>query len=172
MNTEESVSAMRETVKHVHRVGELLTGVVQNIMTRAVKHDASKFGPLEFEAFAAETPKLRGLTYGSPEYKAALERLGPALHAHYQNNSHHPEFYKDGIYGMSLFDLIEMLADWKAASERHADGSLARSIVQNAERFKYDERFALMLAKTALHAGWITSIESIEILRAFRVEKT
>jgi hypothetical protein len=42
---------------------------------------------------------------------------------------------------MDLVQVIEMLADWKAATLRHADGDLARSIEQNAERFGYGDQF-------------------------------
>jgi hypothetical protein len=36
---------------------------------------------------------------------------------------------------MNLVDLIEMLCDWKAASTRHNDGNLRRSIEVNGDRF-------------------------------------
>lgn len=147
---------MRETVAHVRRVGNLLLEAVSAIQRRAVNHDQSKFSREEFEAFAAETPTLRGLTYGSDEYKAALGRLGPSLQHHYAVNDHHPEHFSDGVRSMDLLQLLEMLADWKAATERHADGSLPRSIVQNAKRFGYDDQFARLLARTAANLGWIT----------------
>ena len=39
------------------------------------------------------------------------------------------------IQDMTLVDLIEMLVDWKAASERHADGDIAHSFGVNKKRF-------------------------------------
>lgn len=36
---------------------------------------------------------------------------------------------------MNLIDLLEMFCDWKAASERHNDGNLRKSIEINATRF-------------------------------------
>jgi hypothetical protein len=36
---------------------------------------------------------------------------------------------------MNLLDLIEMFCDWKAASERHNDGNLRKSIEINGQRF-------------------------------------
>jgi len=164
-------SAMRETLKHVHRVGDLLLSVVHELTHRAVHHDASKFGPVEFPVFAAETATLKGLTYGSEEYKAALVRMRPAIEAHYAGNRHHPEHHLGGIHMMTLIDLIEMLADWKAAGERHADGSLARSIILNAERFGYDGKFAAMLARTARQCGWATRDETNEVLAHFNIDK-
>lgn len=41
----------------------------------------------------------------------------------------------NGIEDMTLLDLVEMLCDWKAASERHDDGNIRKSIEVNAERF-------------------------------------
>lgn len=146
---------MRETVSHVRRVAELMLDAVSELQRRAIRHDASKFGAEEFEAFAAETPNLRALTYNSAEYHEATARLGPALKHHYEFNSHHPQFYANGIRGMDLIDLIEMLADWRAATERHADGSIVASINQNAERFGYDEHMKDLLMRTARNLGWI-----------------
>jgi hypothetical protein len=51
------------------------------------------------------------------------------LKHHYAYNRHHQEFFgEDGVDGMTLVDLIEMLPDWKAATERHDDGDLAKSL--------------------------------------------
>lgn len=51
-----------------------------------------------------------------------------------------------GINGMSLLDLVEMLCDWKAATMRHNDGDIRRSIEINQKRFGYsDELKAIML---------------------------
>jgi len=163
-NTMTRDDVMRETVAHVRRVGNLMLEAIQNLQRRAMNHDQSKFSPEEFDAFASETPALRGLTYGSSEYKAALERLGPSLQHHYRANNHHPEHYPSspevpGVYRMDLLSLIEMLADWKAATERHANGSLPKSIVDNAKRFGYDDRMACLLARTAANLGWITEVE-------------
>jgi hypothetical protein len=48
-----------------------------------------------------------------------------------------------------------MLADWKAATLRHADGDLARSIEQNAERFGYDDKMKKLLYNTATYFNWV-----------------
>lgn len=81
--------------------------------------------------------------------------MKPALDHHYAHNRHHPEHFPDGIRGMSLLDLVEMLADWKAATERHADGDLARSIEINQARFGYGDELKVVLRNTAKDMGWI-----------------
>src|SRR5699024_11996774 len=81
------------------------------LLNRAVVHDKSKLESPELEIFTEYTPKLKSLTYGSDEYKASLEGLGEALKHHYANNSHHAEYYENGIDGMDLFDLVEMICE-------------------------------------------------------------
>jgi hypothetical protein len=60
-----------------------------------------------------------------------------------------------GIRGMTLLDVIEMLADWKAATERHADGNLARSIEVNQKRFGCSDELRAILTNTATALGWM-----------------
>jgi hypothetical protein len=36
---------------------------------------------------------------------------------------------------MNIIDLVEMLCDWKAATIRHKDGNLKKSIEHNQDRF-------------------------------------
>ena len=144
-----------DTLKHISEVRILLAQVIVELQNRITTHDKSKLEAPEKEIFDRVTPKLRTLTYGSPEYHASLEEMGPALDHHYSVNSHHPEHHEDGIHGMSLVDLIEMLADWKAATLRHDDGDLKRSIDINAERFGYGEEIHTLLLTTACDLGWL-----------------
>lgn len=137
-----------ETYDHILKVQMYLHAVVQNLMQRALVHDQSKLVSPEVEAFDATTPKLKGTTYGSDEYRSLLREIKPALQHHYENNSHHPEYYKDGIKGMNLLDIVEMICDWKAASLRHADGDILRSIELNQERFGYSDELKNILLNT------------------------
>jgi hypothetical protein len=144
-----------DTVAHIKRVRELLYAFIANLERRAVWHDISKLEEEEKPFFDKLTPKLNALTYGSEEYRACLQKLEPALKHHYKVSSHHPEHYANGIYGMSLLDLLEMLADWKAAGERHASGSLERSLMVNQTRFAIDDRLQRILEQTAAEMGWL-----------------
>lgn len=56
---------------------------------------------------------------------------------------------------MSLLDILEMLSDWKAASTRHADGSMADSLEINQSRFKISDQLRSILNNTAKELGWI-----------------
>ncbi len=143
-----------DTLNHIERVRELLYEACSNFERRAYVHDDSKLVEPEKSAFDIATPKLKELEYGSDEYKASLAELGSALHHHYQENSHHPEHYPDGIRGMSLFDVIEMLLDWKAATERHTTGDILKSIEQNQQRFGYSDDIKAIFLNTANEMGW------------------
>lgn len=134
-----------ETQKHIKRVRQILCAVGAELYGRGEDHDQSKLHDPELETFVEFTPKLAELTYGSLEYKAALAGMKPALDHHYASNRHHPEHHSDGVDGMTLVDLVEMFADWKAASERHADGDLRQSVNKNIARFKLDPQLARIL---------------------------
>lgn len=100
-----------DTLKHAQRVGELMTQPIGELVDRSVCHDRSKTEDPELAVFNEYTPKLRDSTYGSEEYKRYLSEMSHGLSHHYANNRHHPEHFEDGVAGMTLVDLIEMLAD-------------------------------------------------------------
>jgi hypothetical protein len=143
-----SYDSTRDTANHIRLVGNFMAKAMLEIARRAKEHDASKLVSPEKELFDEYTPQLRGLTYGSEEYRECLDGLQVALKHHYENNSHHPEHYGDGIEGMSLLDLIEMVCDWRAATERHADGNIRESLVINAERFDISPQLLRVLENT------------------------
>jgi len=144
-----------DTLRHSRRVDELLLQLVAQIQDRITKHDASKLEDPEKAIFDEYGPKLKASTYGSDEYKGFLSEMRVALDHHYANNRHHPEHFLAGVAGMTLVDLVEMLADWKAASERHADGDLAKSLQIQRDRFGLSDQLAAILDNTAREAGWI-----------------
>lgn len=145
----------RDTIEHIAKVGGYLSLFAGWLHLRGIRHDASKLESPEKEIFDIVTPKLSTLVYGSDEYKQALAEIRPALEHHYQANSHHPEHYPGGINDMSLLDIIEMLCDWKAASERHQTGNIEESLKINTGRFKIDAQLSTILRNTILELGWI-----------------
>jgi hypothetical protein len=146
-----------DTLRHSLRVGELIVDVIGQLCERSVHHDLSKTEPPEVEAFDEHSPRLAHLVYGSDEYRAELRAMRPAVEHHYQVNRHHPEHFADGVDGMTLVDLVEMLADWKAAGERHAgnDIGLRASLEIQRERFGLSDQLLRILGNTAEHLGWI-----------------
>ena len=53
-----------------------------------------------------------------------------------------------GITGMSLIDVLEMLIDWKAATLRHNNGDILKSIEINQKRFGYSDDLKKILLNT------------------------
>ena len=137
-----------DTHEHIHNVQRFLATAIHKLQLRLLNHDQTKLRSPEVELFDLITPRLKDLVYGSDEYKANLEELGPALDHHYSHNSHHPEFYKEGIKGMNLIDLLEMICDWQAAVLRQPSGDIYKSIEYNQERFGYSDDIKQILTNT------------------------
>jgi hypothetical protein len=138
-----------ETLAHIRRVQVLLFEAIHRLQLRAMMHDGSKLVAPEKGMFDRYTPLPRDIDYGSDAYHQILEEMRQtALSHHYANNRHHPEHFPDGIRDMTLLDLLEMLIDWKAASERHASGDIRRSLEINAGRFEIGDDLKGILAHT------------------------
>lgn len=146
----------QDTMEHIGKVRARMQEVRSRLTRRAAKHDASKLEEPEKSAYDAlmEFKSSHDMTYGSPEYAEGLKMLGPALDHHYAHNSHHPQFYPNGIDGMSLLDIIEMLCDWKAAGERYKDGNITQSLAHNRERFGISDQLFAILENTVKELGW------------------
>lgn len=143
--TLEEQATNAETLKHIRRVQQLLNGVIKEIIDRGEKHDLSKLEKPEVEIFTKFTPKLAKSEYGSEEYDNNKKAMGAAIEHHYEHNRHHPEHHENGIDDMNLVDLIEMICDWKAATERHKTGDINNSIKVNKDRFKIDDQLTKIL---------------------------
>jgi len=136
-----------DTLAHINAVRDNLETFVSTLLARGRVHDASKLGPEEKAVFDRVFPLLEGVSYGSAEWNAVVEQARPALEHHYACNSHHPEYYgADGVAGMDLFDVVEMLCDWIAAAKRNpADGV---KLEHNVKLFGIDRQLASILANT------------------------
>lgn len=175
----------KDTRIHIAVVQSYLMDCCDILTERGLNHDKSKLKEPEKSFFDKYKPLLDSLPYGSDEYKQALEGLQPGLTHHYDNNSHHPEHYgylecngcfkrfpKDydkrcdvcsygqfqlnpNVDGMNLFDVLEMLMDWKAASEKQG-GDIQISLAQGVERFNISPQLASILENTIRYMGWLS----------------
>jgi hypothetical protein len=144
-----------DTLAHIARVQELMAQSCANLQHRAEIHDQSKLEEPEKSGFDRCTVKLKTIPYGSEEYKAALAELKPTLDHHYAACRHHPEHFTNGVNGMTLLDLVEMLNDWKAATERMKNGGdIRRSLEINTQRFNLSPQLRNILANTIEEMGW------------------
>ena len=137
-----------DTYAHTNKVHEFMNLMVIELMNRSLIHDASKLEEPELAVFDEFTPKLENSEYGSEEYQGFLKEMETALNHHYARNRHHPEHFADGINDMNLIDLVEMMCDWKAASLRHSDGNIRKSIETNVDRFNIDAQLKQILINT------------------------
>lgn len=167
-----------ETAKHIRNVQLVLNSMVRELLSRLRCHDCSKYDEAEIEAFAEITPQLSKILYGSDEYKENLKKIKPALEHHHRCNPHHPEHYvkyvcngcfevykampercsqcgysqfqkEADISAMDLIDLLEMIADWLAATTRNPNGDIMDSIEKNQQRFKYSDELKSIFKNTA-----------------------
>ena len=148
------MDSTQDTHNHIARVQARMDEVIASLEARAAVHDASKLAAPEKAGFDVLTEKLSSMVYGSDEYKAALAEGKPTIDHHYAMNTHHPEHYPSGIAGMSLLDIVEMFCDWKASSERTKQGSIARSLTHNKQRFGISDQLASILENTVKELGW------------------
>jgi hypothetical protein len=146
--TNPSSGSEAATLHHIRRVNEFLLRFAQKIIDRAINHDVTKLQEPEKSGFEVTSVKLSQCTYGSPEYEASLKELKPILEHHYRFNSHHPEHYRGGIDDMDLLDILEMFADWMAASERQLGGSMQGSIDHNRNRFHMEGQLVRIFENT------------------------
>lgn len=152
MNQDLEIQGLRLHADHMLRVQSHMATMLRILMDRMVVHDQSKYSDDELDLITGKT-KLNSTPYGTDEYRQALEGVKASVSEHYRHNSHHPEHYKDGVADMSLFDLLEMLADWKAAGEQN-DGSIEKSFGVNESRYHVPSAIMVLLWNTARELGW------------------
>ena len=141
--------SVQETLEHKRLVSRFINILIVLLRDRAETHDDSKLLEPERSIFTMFSRKLLNNKYGDSDYEKNKKFMQTALQHHYDKNSHHPEHYANGINGMDLVDIMEMLCDWKAAGMRHKDGDIMRSIEQCSERFHIDSQLKEILINTA-----------------------
>ena len=140
-------ASKKDTWQHINHVAEFIERVRDELQQRKQNHDSSKLCEPELSGYATCVPRFKGTTYGSPEYKAVVNDMRPAVDHHYANNRHHPEFFgDDGINGMNLVDVLEMICDWKAAAIRAGNlDKFEENVGKNLERFKVEPQLAKLI---------------------------
>lgn len=137
-----------ETGAHIMKVRSFLNKAVIELSERSIHHDESKLLDPELEIFCRFIPLLKKTKYNSDEYKEYSKGMGVALENHYRENRHHPEHFPNGWRGMNLIDLLEMVCDWRAASERYVDGDFYASLTKSEKHFKMPKYLIQILRNT------------------------
>ncbi len=147
MNTRE-LSTNWHTQKHIDMVRNLLKRFANELECRGIDHDGSKLDYPEVSIFSEYIPKLADSTFGSEEYNKFLKEMSQATDHHYASNRHHPEHFDEGIDDMTLVDVVEMFCDWLAATKRHKDGDIIKSVEINTGRFEISDQLRKIFLNT------------------------
>jgi hypothetical protein len=159
MNME--IDFLCETILHVSEVSENIEVIASELRKRGISHDRTKFQAIEFEAFVSTREQFKNATYGTPEYQSCVDAIQPAVEHHYQNNRHHPGFHPNGVSNMTLIDLVEMVADWKAAERRSPDKKLIDTLDSSFNKYGIGEQLGCMIKNTLASLGWIEDAPSM-----------
>lgn len=150
-------SGESDSVAHIQTVRRELSKVIAELTRRSVCHDASKLLPDEKELLGRFGPLLDQCEFGTEAHECVAQQAADFFSLHYARNSHHPQHFANGIAGMDLFDLIEMMCDWIASSQRVNGTSVEVGLRYNITRFKIDEQLGSILRNTLLRWPHFTS---------------
>ena len=144
-----------DILAHRSRVAGRISRIISALIERSAKHDLSKLSEPEKSIFDKIKPEMRKVErefgYGSPQWQEQYDRVSVALRHHYSVNDHHPEHFPNGVNGMSLVSLLEMLADWKSAAEENGHEINFEHV---CERFGIEPQLKSILAATLKELEW------------------
>lgn len=146
--TKPSEDSTNDTLEHIKKVGVNLSLMIAGLAMRASRHDHSKLQAEEKPVYDRVRPLLDAAEYGSEDYHAATDQLGPAFEHHTKVNPHHPEHYDNGVDGMNLLDVVEMLCDWHGAAQRRPGGHVREGLEYNIQKYGIDPQLAQILRNT------------------------
>jgi hypothetical protein len=137
---------------HKSKVKRLVDTIIADLSLRGIVHDNSKFDKDELLLNIKYGKKSMACKFGSKKYLYYREKSKRASESHYKKkkNRHHPEHFKDGINGMTLVDIMEMVLDWRAATENHrVPTSLNVSIEMARKKYSIDDQLVKIIYNTA-----------------------
>lgn len=143
-----------DTVRHIHEVAGFMEEMIGKLRKRAAIHDLSKLAEPEFSIFVSTREEFKKVNFGTPEYDAVEKKARVAVNHHHAHNSHHTAYYQNGLDDMTLFDLVEMLADWKAANRRSEGLEFITSMHRAFDRYNFSEQLQKIFINTAHELGW------------------
>lgn len=135
-------------LKHKEEVVVAMAKFAAEISYRAGVHDNSKFSADEFDINSEHVQHFNKYDFDTAEEKNLRELVGPAIIAHRKRNRHHPEHFENGIDGMNLIDLLEMLCDWQSASKRAKGDSLRKGLPILKEKYNISPQLLKIIENT------------------------
>ena len=144
-----------DTILHVSEVAENLEAMASQLRQRGLSHDRTKFQALEFDAFVSTREQFKKANYGTQDYQDCVAAVRPAVDNHHENNRHHTDYHKNGINDMTLIDVMEMLADWKAAARRSPDRKFEDTLEYAKNKYAIDDQLFKIIVNTLKSLAWI-----------------
>lgn len=135
------ISTLVKIIQHINQVSHLLNELSRKLAARADVHDSSKFNPDEFTGFCQldANRQHQKEEYGSKGYEDGIKNID-AVKLHQSRNSHHPEYWPNGLSDMSLVDIIEMLVDWEIARQtRDTEQDINKTWQSRQQRFNLSD---------------------------------
>lgn len=137
------VAIVATYLRHVTLLAHAMAHVTGDLEARARIHDLSKLTGAELPGFARLSAAVRGLKYGTQEYRDAMAEHKAVGDAHANGNSHHPEYHLQTCADrspttMGWLDIVEMVCDWWAASRTYGPGGdFRRSVHVGLDRWDW-----------------------------------
>lgn len=144
-----------DTLLHISEVRENLEVMASELRKRGFAHDRTKLQALEFDGFVSTRKKFKKANYGTPEYQECVRLAKPAVDHHYENNRHHVGFHKNGINGMTLVDVMEMVADWKAAARRSPHRKFKDTLGDVLKKCEIEGQLRAIIVNTLNDLSWM-----------------
>lgn len=143
-----AVKTINNILDHKKKVKDRMLFLAKEIIKRAEEHDDSKLKPPEIN-WLIEMDKEPKVEYGTPEYFEKIKKWDKFFKHHYKNNNHHPAHYNEqGVYGMTIVDLVEMMCDVISYIKELHVYQASKIIKEQKERFDMDEGIAQILINT------------------------
>lgn len=133
----EETKTLATILRHQKQVSFLLRELAREFEKRADIHDMSKLELDELEGFCLLDIKRQHQKeeYGSKNYEEGIKNID-AVKLHQSRNSHHPEYWANGVKDMSFSDLVEMLCDWEIARQnRDTQENIEKTWMIRQQRF-------------------------------------
>lgn len=141
-----------ENLQHSYDI-ELRDNAQRKYIVHCVELDITTIGTTKMEVQLnllgydkARSTSILACIYGTSKHHLGLHFEATLLKDAKEQNS--------GINGMDLFDILEMFFDWKAATERHNDGNIYKSLEYNKGRFNLSDQLFNIYWNTAVRLGY------------------
>ena len=144
-----SYDARLDSLLHIKKVSTNINEIAIQVIKRSIKHDDSKFESPEKEELDKVVPIIKQ-GKDAPNYKQAKLGAKNLMKIHFSKNSHHPEFYKNGVDEMNLLDLVEYLSDMKVESKEN----LEEILLKNSKKYNWSDQLLNIMKNTIQILEW------------------